>query len=326
VAIIALLLAILLPSLGKARDQAKRVQCLAILQQFGRGFQTYANDFNDYLCSGQADARPGINYPYEITDLEMIGIDKVGWIADLMNQRIKVGNMLCPTNAGKQTQSYGRYPGLTQEMYEDLISRGYNTNYCQTWFMAHTEVDPGALKICIRNRWPIAKDHAWSSFGPTPMRTDRGPLRYDRMGAAGPASVPLLGDGRADGADYFRMWGYEIRETKSVTDAGELWFNAAGDLQPGYGYGLKYPYSIQDYDDLGVAHGRERFFNLDKHPFSIGNILFGDGHADSFRDKFNKSTHEEEPDGQLDTYDLGGKVFDGVLSIGRRSESPTRLE
>ncbi len=326
VAIIAMLISILLPSLSKARDQAKRVQCLANLQQFGRGFQTYANDNNDYLCSGQADGRPGTNYPLDVTDPTIIGIDRVGWIADLVKYDIPVGTMLCPSNWGKQTQSYGRYPGLTQEKYEALIRKGYNTNYCQTWFMAHTEVDPQALQLCTKNRWPIAKDIAWCGMSPAPLRTDKGPLRYDRMGSAGPAYVPLLGDGRADGADYFRQWGYEIRETKSMTDAGALWPNDEGGYDTTYGYGLRFPYSIQDYDDLGVAHGRARLFNLDKHPFTLGNILFGDGHAESFKDKYNKANGEEEPDGQLDTFDLEGKVFDGVLSLGRRSESPSRLE
>ena len=44
IAIIALLLAILLPSLGKARDQAKNVRCRNNLKQIGLTFTLYTDD------------------------------------------------------------------------------------------------------------------------------------------------------------------------------------------------------------------------------------------------------------------------------------------
>ncbi|GAG12456.1 unnamed protein product, partial [marine sediment metagenome] len=44
IAIIALLLAILLPSLGKARDQAKGVRCRNNLKQIGLTFTLYTDD------------------------------------------------------------------------------------------------------------------------------------------------------------------------------------------------------------------------------------------------------------------------------------------
>lgn len=49
VAIIALLIAILLPSLGKAREQAKRAACGANLHGLGQIFMTYAQSNNDQL-------------------------------------------------------------------------------------------------------------------------------------------------------------------------------------------------------------------------------------------------------------------------------------
>ena len=48
VSIIALLVAILLPSLRKARDQVKVVACQANLHDFGIAFQQYANDYRGY--------------------------------------------------------------------------------------------------------------------------------------------------------------------------------------------------------------------------------------------------------------------------------------
>ena len=49
VAIIALLIAILLPSLGRAREKAKLVVCQTHIRGWGQGFMTYANDFDGRL-------------------------------------------------------------------------------------------------------------------------------------------------------------------------------------------------------------------------------------------------------------------------------------
>jgi len=49
VAIIALLISILLPSLNKARENARRSMCMANLHQLGIAFKQYFHDYNDIL-------------------------------------------------------------------------------------------------------------------------------------------------------------------------------------------------------------------------------------------------------------------------------------
>ena len=49
VAIIALLIAILIPSLAKAREQAKRTACAANLKGIGEIMMTYAQSYNDQM-------------------------------------------------------------------------------------------------------------------------------------------------------------------------------------------------------------------------------------------------------------------------------------
>jgi type II secretory pathway pseudopilin PulG len=54
IGIIALLIAILLPTLSKAREQSKRTTCLANLRSIGQAMYMYANENKDKLPNGNA--------------------------------------------------------------------------------------------------------------------------------------------------------------------------------------------------------------------------------------------------------------------------------
>jgi len=49
VAIIAVLIALLLPALGQARQSARMIQCQSLLTNIGKGMMYYANEYNDRL-------------------------------------------------------------------------------------------------------------------------------------------------------------------------------------------------------------------------------------------------------------------------------------
>jgi prepilin-type N-terminal cleavage/methylation domain-containing protein len=62
IGIIALLIAILLPSLARARESAKNAQCLSNLRQLGMVYQFYANDNKDQIPIGYDGGSPWTGY------------------------------------------------------------------------------------------------------------------------------------------------------------------------------------------------------------------------------------------------------------------------
>jgi prepilin-type N-terminal cleavage/methylation domain-containing protein len=62
IGIIAVLISLLLPALGRAREQAKQVQCLSNLRQLGIVFQMYANDNKDQIPLGYSGGSPWTGY------------------------------------------------------------------------------------------------------------------------------------------------------------------------------------------------------------------------------------------------------------------------
>ena len=55
IAVIALLMGLLVPVLGRAKEQARRVACMGNIRQFLIGIQAYAGDHREYLPSGLSD-------------------------------------------------------------------------------------------------------------------------------------------------------------------------------------------------------------------------------------------------------------------------------
>ena len=55
ISIIALLVSILLPALGKAREQAQRVVCASNVRQWGLGIVYYTHEYNDYIIRADRD-------------------------------------------------------------------------------------------------------------------------------------------------------------------------------------------------------------------------------------------------------------------------------
>lgn len=307
ISVIALLISILLPSLRKAREQAKQVKCAAHMAGFGRGFFGYAVENSDYACSGSFDP--------DVDNGRDGPVDRVGWVADLVNNKYAFpAEQLCPSNEARVNQklanggpagsgSFGKIFSngddyASWERIDERIRRGYNTNYTQAWYMARTEMrdPPGGV-----NARRVADT--------------LGPLRFSFLTKVTPGLVPLLGDGGLEkelpeGDTYGGSLDLGARTVKSMTD---------GPIAPRY--------LPQDFSDFGPAHGYAT--SRSKAPISTirdrANILFADGHVGVFVDQGGAERDGQftlEFDNTRSEYrqvDVDAQVFDGVLTLGRRS-------
>jgi prepilin-type N-terminal cleavage/methylation domain-containing protein/prepilin-type processing-associated H-X9-DG protein len=326
IAIITLLMSILVPSLQNARDQARSVVCKSNLAGIGTAMITYAGEHDDYLCSGQVDPRIGANLPTTYTEREDIGMDRVGWVADLNNGRYAAPEMLhCPSSLGevqKSIKDMSPRDLADAEYVQSLFDQGFTTNYCQSWYLIHTA--PNLASGLLDD------EKSWANLFGRQVRMSEGPLRTAKLMSVAPSYVPLVGDAKfnTNPNELFelRSIGRTVVLASNATDGPRFYYdeqNRRTKMQ----YRRRTPFLSQDYENFGGAHKRRRVQNAEGHSFTQANIMFADGHVEPFDDRYTGDAEVKTagPDGQVDSWDLEGTVFDGVLQLGRRSLSSETL-
>jgi prepilin-type processing-associated H-X9-DG protein len=93
IAIIGVLVALLLPAIGLAREAARDAACKSNLRQFGQGFHLYAQQHKESFSSGSFDW------------LKDGAITEIGWVADLVKLNYPVGKQLCPSNGARSSEA-----------------------------------------------------------------------------------------------------------------------------------------------------------------------------------------------------------------------------
>lgn len=302
IAIIALLVGILLPSLASARDAARQAKCGTSLRQLSISAVTHSNDKKGLFSTGPFDNRRDSGYG---------AIDEVGWVADFIRGGYCIpGQLLCPSSPSQSSQNLniGRindnaYKTFQLADIDRLIDEGYNTNYCQSWYMGLTDT---------KTRGPVAPGPTNASQAKQIAYTV-GPLKDSKISNTSPSRVPLFGDGTSLVlSDVVLYKGERLTGAKALTDGPEIG-----------AVGSSIAWGRQNYTDFGPAHGKGAIITVEgaNHTSTVGIIGFADGHAENFFDvkrdgQFGGSAGTRNNyTGQVATYDeLEGKVFGGWLS------------
>ena len=154
IGIIALLVSILLPSLNKAREAAKTLQCLSNLRQFGQANAIYAAQFKNWNVPHiQGYATPHVSVSERTSWYEnfafrrALGIKEGTASSGAKTSRYPL-NLLCPNSfrtvqeatkadGGAISWSYGENATNMFEMrdgpeFEDILFRGLNNSHIRT--------------------------------------------------------------------------------------------------------------------------------------------------------------------------------------------------
>lgn len=128
ISIIALLLAILMPSLQKVREQTKKITCLSGLRQLGLGCYLYAMDNNDKLPPATTSGVSSGTYKIYMGGWAGLGtIYKTGYITDL-------NVYWCPNAKDKFSQKYNMDRGwVNKGDYRDPLPNSQNENVLRSY-------------------------------------------------------------------------------------------------------------------------------------------------------------------------------------------------
>ncbi len=351
VAIIALLISILLPSLSRARDAAKGSVCASHLRVFSSGFEIYAaEDTRNARSSGAFDHRRDGD------------VRTVGWVADMINMKVgSPGQMLCPTNRFRICEKVADYTGAAQtgtdnplrwssnggaavvpiidpvanpEDAKEFWDQGYNTNYATTWQFSRG--DPTAVDGYGSNG-DLSDPSKCPRDGDGPLNDShisRSPISADR--------IPVMGDSRAgDSGDSEVTAAYanaiNTFAGKEVIGVGDFTVESFCD-------GMSVDYSGvtgdvgrqgHEFNDIAPLHSTKS----GDYVGGYANVLFADGHAAKVYDTGGElnfygdpaAPQVDKPDGFLGPYKtstgflINGSAFEEIRSTmwyGRMRTKP----
>ena len=176
IGIIAVLVSLLLPSLGRAREAARQTKCLSNLRQLGMAFVMYTNE-NQQFFPGPAQRDPLTEYPWDWVyyrpdrDLNQSAIQPyLAASPGVMN----TAALLCPSDDVTVRPNTNTHPYPFSYTF-NIILASWTNGACTGKTMKVTQVLNSARKIMLVEEDPSSlNDGVWD-----PYSTDRLSIRHD---------------------------------------------------------------------------------------------------------------------------------------------------
>ena len=118
IGLIGILAAMLLPAINGAREAGRRSTCQNNLRQIGVGLAEFSNR-QKVFCTG------AFNWRYDGA------VTQVGWVADLVNSGVNVGNMLCPSSPRQVAETYNDLLNATVNASGNITPSGGSQDSCR---------------------------------------------------------------------------------------------------------------------------------------------------------------------------------------------------
>jgi prepilin-type N-terminal cleavage/methylation domain-containing protein len=269
VAIIALLIAILLPSLSKARERGRVAQCLSNVRQLSIEYRTYCQDTgargllydSDHINQTPPNGSPiSASHPYSQTqymgDLRPYGLNhKAMYCPDAItptNRQDQVGGASLAWDGGNQ-------PGVNKR--DDLVESQNTpgmTNTTTIYYQGY---------YCF-NGWLFVESTDEANYIGTGIDIIKQPIANLTE-----SSVPMFGDG-----DFFVTWPRYNDRVPTSTD--HLTYAAGAPFEPD---GDVHSDNVGDSTDSGTNGSYLSRFVVDRHVNHSVNLAFADNHAENVR-------------------------------------------
>jgi prepilin-type processing-associated H-X9-DG protein len=150
IAIIAVLAALLLPALARAKESARSIQCLSQMRQLGMAVQMYADENSEEFPRSQHSAFTHGQLTWGRALAPQLGGDTMTWT------NLLLGVYRCPTDRRTNGWSYGL------NVYFELGPDDDYEGKPQTWRRVGTVPHPAATVLFAENA--SAADHIMPNF------------------------------------------------------------------------------------------------------------------------------------------------------------------